>query len=85
MFPVLSWLIFRGILAMSDSVMSDDLIKKAIPLGRAGTGDDMAGLTLYLASKVCSPACKARSDSSYTSYRLEHMSMALWNSSMVED
>lgn len=33
-------------------VLSDEQIKKLVPLQRQGNGDDIAGVILYLASKV---------------------------------
>lgn len=37
---------------MSDGLISPDLIKAAVPAGREGSTDDMAGLVLYLASRA---------------------------------
>lgn len=37
---------------MSDGLISADMMKAAVPLGREGSVDDMAGLILYLASEV---------------------------------
>ena len=37
---------------MTDGLMSDALVQAGVPLGRAGTANDMAGLILFLASRA---------------------------------
>ena len=37
---------------MTEGFMNDGLVQAGVPLGRAGTANDMAGLILFLASKA---------------------------------
>ena len=37
---------------MTDGLISDEAMKVAVPMQRAGTLEDVAGITLFLASKV---------------------------------
>ena len=41
-----------GISVMTADLIADEAMQRGVPLHRAGTMEDIAGLTLFLASKV---------------------------------
>ncbi len=42
---------------MTDGLISDAHVKAGVPMQREGSPDDIAGLTLFLASRVSSVRC----------------------------
>lgn len=46
---------------MTDGIVSEDMVKRTIALQRPGSTDDMGGLVIFLASKVCSHAAMSSS------------------------
>ena len=37
---------------MTENLLTDDMVQKGVPLGRAGSVNDAAGIILFLASKA---------------------------------
>ena len=61
---------------MTDKILTEQLVKTGIPLGRIGNIDDMAGLTLYLASRVRILTTSAKHIQADAESRLVHTSTA---------